>query len=135
LVSEVYFLVGMRENSPYNEITTAEALKYHEGLYEKVLNIAQFESELDMGVNPRNFDQADVSKLTERDAEYIKKVCLLAERRMGNKDWVTCTLKAIKRKFTDHRNTQNGIRFDDELFKGGRGILEHYLEELEKENY
>ncbi|ALO16606.1 hypothetical protein L21SP5_02986 [Salinivirga cyanobacteriivorans] len=135
MVSEVYFLVGMRENNPYNEIATAEALKHHEGLYEKVLNIAQFESELDMGVNPRNFDQADVSKLSERDAEYISKVCLLAEQRMSNSAWITNTLKAIERKFRSHSPTQKGIRFNDELFKGGRGILEHYLEELEKENY
>ncbi len=125
----------MRENSLYSESITVEELKNHEGLYKKLLNIAQFESELDLGVNPKNFDQADVSKLSERDAEYISKVCLLAAKRMNNATWITNTLKAIERKFETHAQTQNGIRFDDELFKVGRGILEHYLEGLEKENY
>lgn len=124
----------MREYPAYSTIRTVEELKNYEALYNKVLKIAQFQSELDLGVNPKNFDQADVSNLSEKDADYIDKVSALVESRLNDTTWISSTLKAIEEQFRVHKEIHRGIRFDDELFKVGRGILENHLEKLEKEN-
>ena len=113
-------------------IKTIEELKENELLFKKVLKIAQFESELDMGVNPNNLEQANVKYLTEHDFEYIKKVSALVEKRLRNSDWLEKTLDIIENKFYAKKTTVVGIKFDNELFKVGRGILESYLIELER---
>jgi hypothetical protein len=118
--------------TPHRKIRSLRQLKSDKALYRKVLRIAQFESEVDMGVNPKNSDQADVSALTESDFGYINKVCLLVERRMNNPKWILKTTKEIENKFGSQKNISRGIRFNDELYKGGRGILEDHLREIEK---
>lgn len=107
-----------------------EELRENEVLFKKVLNIAQFESELDMGVNPRNLEQANVRFLTKNDFEYIKKVSALVEKRLRDSNWLEKTLHIIENKYVARKSTIGGIRFDDELFKVGRGILETYLKDL-----
>ncbi len=107
-------------------------LKENEVLFKQVLNIAQFESELDMGVNPQNLEQANVGYLTEKDFEYINKVSNLVQNRLQNSDWLKKTLHTINNKFLPKKDPLVGVKFDDELFKIGRGILESYLKDLEK---
>ena len=83
-------------------------------------------------VNPNNLEQANVKYLTEHDFEYIKKVSALVEKRLRNSDWLEKTLDIIGNKFYAKKTTVVGIKFDNELFKVGRGILESYLIELER---
>ena len=123
----------MRINTTYGPIRSVEELKTYKILYKKVLHIAQFESEIDMGVNPRNNDQADVSQLTETDSEYIGKVCRLVEKRLNDPQWLINVIHEIDNKFKAKKGTARGIRFNDELYKGGRGILEEHLKELENQ--
>jgi len=113
-------------------LKTIEELKENEVLFKKILKIAQFESELDMGVNPQNLEQANVKYLTENDFEYIRKVSALVEKRLRDSNWLEKTLHVIEDKFFAKKPTIGGLKFDDELFKVGRGILESYLIELEK---
>ncbi len=121
--------VDMRMKKKYRPIKTVDELKKHWTLYKKVLRIAQFESELDMGVNPKSSDQADVSRLTKADFKYISRVCLLVEKRLNDSSWIVNTIHEIENKFKPRSDSQKGIRYNDELFKAGRGILEDYLEE------
>jgi len=119
--------------NPFNtKLKTLEKLKKNEALFKKVLRIAQFESELDMGVNPKDFEQAKVSYLTTSDFEYIKKVCALVEKRLRDSDWLEKTLDTIEHKFSTKNNPIGGLKFDNELFKAGRGILESYLKDLKE---
>lgn len=121
----------MEVNTSYGPIRSVEELKDHKILYKKILHVAQLESEIDMGVNPRNNDQADVSQLTETDFEYISKVCLLVEKRLNDSSWLINAIHQIDNKFKNNRGVARGIRFDDELYKGGRGILEEHMRQLE----
>jgi hypothetical protein len=104
-------------------------IKTNETLFRKIIRIAQYESELDLGVNPSNFEQANVGNLTEKDFEYIRKVCVLVEKRFQNPHWLTKTVDAIEKKQEIKYYSRRGVRFDDELFKTGRGILETFLKE------
>ncbi|MFW5851044.1 MAG: hypothetical protein ACOCWB_02355 [Bacteroidota bacterium] len=117
-----------KEHYYINKTRIAE-IKNNETLFRKVIRIAQYESELDLGVNPLNFEQANVGNLTEKDFGYIRKVCDLVEKRFQNPHWLTKTLDAIEKKYEEKRYIRRGIRFDDELFKTGRGILESFLKE------
>ncbi|PLX15131.1 MAG: hypothetical protein C0599_17310 [Salinivirgaceae bacterium] len=115
----------------YRRIRSVQQLRKDATLYKKVLRIAQFESEVDMGVNPKNSDQADVSALTEADFGYIGKVCFLVEKRLNNPKWVIKTVDEVENKFKSKSNLSRGIRYNDELFKANRGILEDHLHSLE----
>ncbi len=123
----------MRIKKKYCPIKTLEELKNHKALYKKVLRKAQFEAELDMGVNPKSSDQADVSKLTASDFKYISRVCLRVEERLNDSCWIVNAIHEIENRLKPRTDSQKGIRYNDELFKGGRGILENYLEE--SDNY
>lgn len=96
-------------------------------MYLKVLKRAQFEAEVELGVNPTNENQADVSSLSEKDYDYINKVCKIVDKKINNIDWLTSTINNINNKFKNNSKTK-GIKYNDELYKGGRGILEEYLE-------
>ena len=104
-------------------------LKTNEELLKKVIRIAQHESEFDLGVNPSNFEQADTQKLTKADFEYIRKVCDLAEARLKDEKWLIKTINEIESFSINTFKSRRGIRFDNELFKAGRGILENFLKE------
>lgn len=111
-----------------------EALQNDEALLRKVIRIAQFESEVDLGVNPTNQSQANTGNLTEQDFEYIKRVCILVEKRLKDSIWLTNALDEIENKSIYSRQRTRGVRFDDELFKAGRGILESVINEKYNEN-
>lgn len=106
-----------------------ESLGRNEVLLRKVIRIAQFESELDLGVNPTSSDQANTGDLTEQDFEYIQRVSLLVEKRLKDPNWLLTTLDSIENKSAMGRAAIRGVRFDDELFKAGRGILESFINE------
>lgn len=106
-----------------------ETYKDNKLLSKKIIRIAQYESEVELGVNPSNFEQANTGNLTKKDFDYIRRVCVLVEKRLKDQDWLTKTLGDIERKAVVHDNPIGRIRFDDELFKAGRGILEKYLKE------
>ena len=122
----------MNENEPPENKKNFEELKNNEELSKKVVRIAQFESELDLGVNPRKLEQANVGYLTEKDFEYIRRVCVLVEKRLHDPVWLTQTLEDIENKKEKKYRSTRGIKFDDELFKTGRGILENYLKDKEE---
>jgi len=121
------------EQSALNQLRL-EALQNDEALLRKVIRIAQFESEVDLGVNPTNQSQANTGNLSEQDFEYIKRVCVLVEKRLKDSIWLTNTLDEIENKSTYSRQRTRGVRFDDELFKAGRGILESVINEKYNEN-
>ena len=121
----------MKEHSNI-PLKTIEELRDNKALFKKVLKIAQFESELDMGVNPKSLEQAHVRYLTEDDFDYIRKVSALVEKRLLDADWLEKTLDRIATKYLVRKPIVGGVKFDDELFKVGRGILESYLKDLEK---
>lgn len=118
------------EHSEINKKRLVE-LENNEILLRKVIRIAQFESEVDLGVNPTNYSQAKTGNLTEQDFEYIKRVCILVEKRLKDSKWLSNTLDEIENKSSTNRERTRGVRFDDELFKAGRGILESFI----KDNY
>lgn len=100
-------------------------------LSKKIIRVAQYESELELGVNPSNFDQARTGYLSEKDFEYIRRVLDLVEKRLKDTVWLTKTISDIEKKsMINYDSPVRGIRYDDELFKAGRGILETYLKEL-----
>ena len=105
-----------------------QELKENDKLFKQVLKIAQAESEMAMGVNPTDRSQANVGLLNEGDFDYIEKICVIVDQRLRDCDWLEKTLDNIENKYT---RTMGGIRFDDELFKSGRSILENYLKEIE----
>lgn len=109
-----------------------EEIKNNEVLCRKLIRIAQFESEIDLGVNPSDFEQAHVGNLTEQDFEYIRKVCVLVEKRFQDSHWLAKTIETIEKKTEISPIIRRGVRFDDELFKAGRGILESFLKEKTK---
>ena len=100
-------------------------------LYLKVLKRAQFEAEVELGVNPTNENQADVSALSEKDYDYINKVCKIVDKKINNIDWLKSTIININNMFKNNSKT-TGIKYNDELYKGGRGILEEYLQKKYK---
>jgi len=97
----------------------------------KIIRIAQRESELELGVNPLNFEQANTGYLSEKDFEYIRRVMALVGNRLSNAEWLTKTIDDIEGNKVVNTKPLLGVRFDDELFKTGRGILESYLKEKE----
>lgn len=117
--------------STYNPLQSINEFRNNKALYKKVLRIAQFQSEVDLGVNPKNSDQADVSSLSEVDFGYINKVCKLVETRLNDTKWLIKTIHEIKNKFKPTPESKRGVRYNDELYKPGRGILENYLKKLE----
>lgn len=106
-----------------------ESLGHNEILVRKVIRIAQFESEVDLGVNPACSEQANTGYLTEQDFEYIKRVCVLVEKRLKDSNWLLKTLDSIDNKSSVVKEVRRGVRFDDELFKAGRGILQSFINE------
>jgi hypothetical protein len=110
-----------------------EAYKGNELLSKKIIRIAQFESELELGVNPSDLEQANTGYLTEKDFEYIRRIGALVEKRLKDSSWLAKTIDDIERKLAINYIPHRGIRFDDELFKVGRGILESFLKEKYKE--
>ena len=106
-----------------------EAYKGDVLLSKTIIRIAQYESEIELGVNPSDFEQANTGNLTEEDFEYIRKIGVLVEKRLKDSDWLTKTINDIERKLVESYNPISGIRFNDELFKVGRGILENFLKE------
>ena len=124
----------MLKDVPFDDIKTLEELKKYDSLYREVLNIAESQSEIELGVNPKSVDQADVTVLSENDSEYINKVYRLVARRLSDTDWLIKTIKIIEAKFLASPDSIKGVRYDDELFKGGKGILDRYLFENKKEN-
>ncbi len=120
----------MKKKVRYSDIKSLEELKKHENLYKKVLKMAQFESEVDMGVNPKNVDQANISNLTEEDFGYINEVNDLVTRRLNNTDWLANKLQSIEDLFKSKPASYKGTKNNNELFKGGRGILEDHLKEI-----
>lgn len=106
-----------------------ELLEGNEVLLRKVIRIAQYESELDLGVNPKSREQANTGYLSEKDFEYIKRVCVLVEKRLKDSHWLLKTIDSIHNKPVLKIQTLRGLRFDDELFKAGRGILESIIHE------
>ncbi len=94
-------------------------------LFNQVKRIAYFESEIDLGVNPICNAQAKTSILNEADFDYIGRVSRMVESRLSDSVWLNKTISYLNK----NRNPFKGIRFDDELFKPGRGILKSYLEE------
>jgi hypothetical protein len=125
------FMNEMNHDQFIKNLKRIEELRKNDILLKKVIKIAQFESELDMGVNPLNFEQANVGYLTKQDFGYIKKVCVLVDKRLQDSNWLIKTLDNIENKYKAKHNTVGGIRFDDELFKVGRGTLETYLKTLD----
>jgi hypothetical protein len=109
--------------------TRFEALRNDELKLRKVIRIAQFESEVDLGVNPTSLNQANTGYLSEQDFEYIRRVCVLVEKRLKNPDWIIKTLDTIENRSALNRDSIRGVRFDDELFKAGRGILESFIDQ------
>jgi hypothetical protein len=116
----------------YNHIPTLEQLKQNKNLYKHVLRVAQFQSEMELGVNPSNVDQADVSNISKNDIDYINKVCTLAKKRLNNKNWIKTTLQEIDNLTKADHMSRKGTQNNNELFKGGRGILEEHLKKIGK---
>ncbi len=106
-----------------------KTLEINELLLRKVVSVAQFESEVDLGVNPKCLNQANTGYLTEQDFDYINRVCVLVDKRLKDSNWLTKTIDSIVNKSAINREIITGIRFDNELFKGGRGVLESYINE------
>jgi len=106
-----------------------ELLGNDEILLRKVIRIAQFESEIDLGVNPTSKNQAHTNYLSEQDFDYIKRVGGLVKKRLKDSNWLVKTLDSIENKVIPSNKTVRGVRFDDELFKAGRGILESFINE------
>jgi len=109
-------------------------LDTNEALLRKVIRIAQFESEVDLGVNPTSVEQANTGNLTENDFEYIRRVLVLVEKRLKDPNWIKKTLDEIENRSSYRRDSVRGVRFDDELFKAGRGILESFINDNEQTN-
>lgn len=120
----------MLKDVPFDEINTVEELKKYDSLYKEVLNIAQSESEIELGVNPKSLDQADVTLLSEEDSEYINNVYKLVAKRLNDNRWLIKTIKIIETKFLASPDSIKGVKFDNELFKGGNNILDEYLLEI-----
>jgi hypothetical protein len=123
----------MLQDVPFNEIKTLDDVKQFEALYKEVLHIAEFESEVELGVNPKSLDQADVTYLSENDSEYIDKVYKLVSKRLNDDKWLIKTVKIIEERFLASPDSIKGVKYDNELFKGHKGILEDYLKENKKE--
>lgn len=123
----------MEEQSAKNQ-KSFEEYKDNELLSKKIIKIAHFESEIELGVNPSDLEQANTAYLSEQDFEYIRKICVLVEKKLTDSTWLTKTIYDIESNLVVRRSSIRGIRFDDELFKVGRGILESFLIEKYKEN-
>lgn len=122
-------MIGIDDHESEMNRDRIESLLNKEVLLRKVIRVAQAESEIDLGVNPSSFSQAKTGYLSEQDFEYIARVCALVEKRLKNPEWILETLDSIESKLIANKNTNRGVRFDDELFKAGRGILESFLDE------
>jgi hypothetical protein len=122
-------MVKWNKKPSENNQKTVDDIKQNDALFKKIIRIAQYESELEMGVNPSDFEQASTNTLSEKDFEYIRKVCVLVEKRVNDSEWLTTIIQNIEKKLEYRKSSIRGIRFDDELFKVGRGILESFLKE------
>lgn len=98
-------------------------------LCKKIIRYAQYEAEIELGVNPSDYSQADTGNLSEKDFEYIQRVEAIVEKKLKNFDWVDKTINFIKGDYNFLNSPIRGIKFDDELFRAGRGILEYYLKD------
>jgi len=107
----------------------ADAYNSLQHLCKKIIRYAQYEAEIELGVNPSDYSQADTSYLSEKDFEYIKRVEAIVEKKLKNFDWVNKTIDFIKGNQQAFNSPIRGIKYDDELFRAGRGILEYYLKE------
>ena len=110
-----------------NSLNQKFEFKISKDLWRKILRVAQFNSEIELGVNPLDIAQAKVSFLSQDDFGYIDKVDQLVEEKIRDLDWVTKTLNKIAPTKSENISSNAGIKFNDELFKGGRGILQRYL--------
>mgnify|MGYP000858755924 CR=1 FL=1 len=116
-----------------NKLNNTNDINADKLLLKKIIRIAQFESEIELGVNPSDFEQANTGNLTEQDFEYIRKICGLVEKKLSDSTWLKNKINEIENKETKKIIYSRGIRFDDELFKVGRGILESFIIEKYKE--
>ena len=105
---------------------TIQYLKENLSLYKHVRRIAQFESEVDLGTNPLNKGQAKVSKLTPSDFNYINTVNELVQQRLNNPIWLTETIRFTLNFHTPIKRPEQ-VKFNDELYKSGRGILQDFI--------
>jgi len=114
------------------DITRKYYIGYREGLsrlasddsvLERIINRAYYESEMELGVNPKRFEQAHTANLSEKDFDYIRKVSSLAEKRLQDPEWLSDRLEKFENEEERITIPVPGIRYNDELFKGGRGIL------------
>ena len=96
-------------------------------LLKKVIGYAYYESELARGVNPKRQEQAHIGNFSESDFDYIHKVSRLVEKRLQSIQWIERTLDKIENQEAEFEIPVHGVRFDDELFKGGRDILRNHL--------
>jgi len=93
-------------------------------LQNKIKLMAYADSERELGTNPANNEQASVGKLSRKDFDYISRVEALAQEKLNNPVWINNVKKRIDEKLSD-------IKFNDELYHSGKGILESHA----KENY
>jgi len=114
-----------------SEITrmSIELLEKDDILLRKVIRFAQFESEVDLGVNPTSKSQAHTNSLSEQDFNYIDRVCVLVEKRLKDSKWLINAVELTLNKSVNNYQSVRGVKFDDELFKAGRGILETFYNE------
>ena len=96
-------------------------------LQEKIKQIAYADSERELGTNPANNEQARVAKLSRKDFGYILTVEALAQKKLNDPAWIDDVKKRINKGLSD-------IKFNDELYHSGRGILESHARESYKEN-
>jgi hypothetical protein len=122
----------MLQDVPFKKIKTIDDLKKYDSLYKEVLNIAQFESEVQLGVNPKSLDQADVTLLSDNDSHYIDQVYKLVATLLNDSNWIIKTVKKIEKRFLASPDSIKGVKFNDEIFKSNKGILEEYLKEKSK---
>jgi len=97
-------------------------------LQDKLKRIAYSESEMDLGTNPQDKEQALVRRLSRQDFDYTSKIETLVKKKLNDPIWIKNTKKIIEE---NENKEPSGIKFNDELYKSGRDILKSYA----KENY
>jgi hypothetical protein len=100
-----------------------------EELQRKLRQMAYAEAEIDLGVNPSDEEQAEIYKLGKKDFGYVAKADALAREKLNNPDWVKRATEKINKEIN---RESSGIKFNDELYHSGRGILESYNKEKYK---
>lgn len=84
-----------------------------------IIRLAYFESEIELGTNPRSITQAHPKNISVENFGYIDKVIANVEKKINDSKW----LSSAKIKLEDKKYNFSGIKFNDELYKPGRGIL------------